>query len=309
LALAAGFFVPCAAPPSVQAGDKIEFSTPSASLEVPKVAPEEKESEKYSAEAPLRPDTSGVDVLPPTQVFVITNPNRKSGRTRDPASMDNRDDTADADSSDDSSNAKLRPNKNAPKLWDLGVGWDQDSRNTFSQRREDNPAGRESLRNRLELSRERGSDYRRDERFSRDSSDSTEETTWSRSFFHHGPASSGGTREGQFESFYDGVRAASQVPIEAYSMALPPNPIDTMVRESQLPPGMAQYNLQLDALHGKIPDETQNPRFAFQPVQTRPLSLNPDPYARLAPPPAPPGQVQSPPAILPFPKRPGSVFQ
>jgi hypothetical protein len=56
-------------------------------------------------------------------------------------------------------------------------------------------------------------------------------------------------------------------------------------------------------------DETPGLPRTIHPAGTKTVSQNPDMFARQQPPASPPGQVQSPPAILPFPKKPGSVFQ
>jgi hypothetical protein len=77
-----------------------------------------------------------------------------------------------------------------------------------------------------------------------------------------------------------------------------------------LPPGVAAYNAQLDAMHGKIPDATAMTPRIFRPLQAQEaMSQNVNVYAREEPPPSPPGQVQSRPAILPFPKKPGDVLR
>jgi hypothetical protein len=316
LALAAGCFAPCALSQSVPAGDKIEFSAPSVPLAVPQVQSEEKELTKASVDASLRPDTSALEVLP-EETLVLVPQKRKSARSPDSASTfadnrDNRDDSADADSSYGSLDQKLRPIQKATNLWDLSRAWDQDSERNFSDRRGDNPANRDNLHERLDpWSAARGIDRQRNDPFGRDSSASTEDTTWSHSFFHHELSGVGGTRDGQVDSFYDDVKAAATpAPAETYSLPIPYSASDEMLRESKLPPRMVEYNLQLDAMRGKTPDETPGARLTFHPVETRPVvSQNPDPYARQEPPPSPPGEVQARPAILPFPKRPGSVFQ
>jgi hypothetical protein len=320
LALAAGCFAPYAWSQSVPAGDKIEFSTPSVPLAVPQAQSEEKELTKASVDASLRPDTSALEVLPEDTVVLIPQ-KRKSTRTSDSSSTfddnrdnrDIRDDSTDADGSYGSLDQKLRPVQKATNLWNLSRAWDQDSERNFSDRKNGNPANRDNLHDRLESLNAMGEiDRHRDDPFRRDSSDSTEDTTWSHSFFHHGLSDMDGARDKQIDSFYDDIKAASPAPAlaETYSLPLPSSASDEMLHDSKLPPRMAEYNLQLDAMRGKTPDETPGARLTFQPVETRPVvSQNPDPYARQEPPASPPGQVQARPAILPFPKRPGSVFQ
>jgi len=310
LALVAGCFAPCASPLTAQGGDKIEFSAPSASLDIPRVQREEKEPAKSAFDRSIRPDEAVLaeQMQDSTEVVVITRPKKKTTRIWDSALTDNRDDTADANSREDSLDHTQRPINGATNLWDMDKGWNQNTGHIYSERRADDPVKPESLRARLEaMNTARTTYYQKDNRFDRRPSDSDEDSSWSRNLFHHGFLGMGETRE----PFYDDVKPMNAEPSQAYLSVRPSSAADDALRDSKLPPGMVEYNSQVDVLRGKTPEEmlTAPALRPYQPVETKTVSQNPDPYARQQPPASPPGQVQSPPAILPFPRRPGSVFQ
>jgi hypothetical protein len=317
LGLVAGCFVPCVMPFSARAGDKIEFSTASVPLEVPRMQREAKESPNSTIGVPTRPEDaiSAEEMQDSAGGVIIASPKKKTVRAGDSIFTDDRDDTTDADSRYDSLDSKRRPVNRATNMWDLGRGWNQDTGIASANHIGHNPAGQASLRDRLEALHATGRDdyqseqRQRDERYDKGSTDSDEDSVWSRRIFHYGLSGMGGTQVGQFDPFYDETKAMNQGSSQVNSWARPPSVIDDQLRDSRMTPGMAEYNSQLDILRGKTPEATQDAPGAFRPVETRTVSQNSDPYARQQPPASPPGQVQSPPAILPFPKRPGSVFQ
>ena len=314
LALAAGCFATYATPPCALAGDKIEFSVPRAALQVPKVQSDDKETADSAREASLRLDTSALELQESSeQVVFFAAPKKKTDKTRDPTSMRDREDTSSEDgtySDLDGLDDKTRSGRAATNLWDLEHAWKQDPRSTFAGRREENPAVQDDLHARLDSLSSLGNNaYKRDERFYRDSPDSLENTTWVRNLFNHGLSGMTGTSEGRTGASHDDVKPASQWVGQTHAFSTPYSAADDLLRDSKLPPGMVEYNLQIDTLRGRTPEETPGARLTFQLPELKPVTQNSDPYARQEPPASPPGQVQSRPAILPFPKRPGSVFQ
>jgi hypothetical protein len=317
LALAAGALWPCTMPFSARAGDKIEFSAPGVSLEAPRVEREVKEpsnegSPSMRVEGPIVdemiPDSSGV--------VIISTQKRKDAKTSDPTFTDNRDNDANPDNSYDNLDSKQQP-INGDYRWDMERGRNPYGGRLFSDRRsaediEFVSQDQDTLRTRLEaVNKAEKNDYHRDDRYSDRVPDANQDSTWSRGFFHNGLPDLNPMRTGQFMPLYDQMNVVNEQPSQGASPARPFGVEDEQLRESVLPPGMAEYNAQMDVMHGKIPDETvvvSTPRMS-RPAAASAESQNPDMFARQDPPASPPGQVQSRPAILPYPKKPGSVLQ
>jgi len=83
LALAAGVLSPCLMPPSARAGDKIEFSAPGASLDVPKVEREDQGTPKPEIQASVSGDGIYLDdnMQASSDVVIISAPKKKGSRT------------------------------------------------------------------------------------------------------------------------------------------------------------------------------------------------------------------------------------
>ena len=96
LTLAAGIVTPCLLAVSAHAGDKIEFSAPSTTLEVPQVPREKKDNLKTVVDGSLQVDapTPAEDAQnATTDVVVFSAPKKKDFRTdslyADPLNTDN----------------------------------------------------------------------------------------------------------------------------------------------------------------------------------------------------------------------------
>jgi len=297
------------------AGDKIEFSAPGASIELPKVEHDDKGLPKLDEfQPPVRPDDLLVEDSAPSssEFLIIPGQNKKDAKRSDPAFADGRDNDANpgADGTYDNLVSKRRPATDTTDRWDTRRGQDPDAGSAFSEGKNDKTTGEESLRSRLEMVNTEGrTDYQKDGRYGERSPDSSENTVWTRSLFNHGFTGLERMREGQFVPFYDEVQGANQEAGQGFSTARSSSAADDQLRDSTLSPGVAAYNAQADAVRGKTPDGmTAAPRTIY-PVQTQTVTQIPDVYARQEPPASPPGQVQSRPAILPFPKKPGDVLR
>ncbi len=186
LALAAGALSPCAMPPSARAGDKIEFSAPGASLEVPQVVRDDKEPPKSEMQTSMQVnDMIPASMLGYSEIVIISTPKEKDVKTWDSAFADDRDDDPDADSRYDNLDSRQRPINGATNWWDMPGGWNPDAGSIFSERRRGEAASRDNLRGRLEAVNTAGrTDYQKDERYGKHSPDSDPDSAWSRDFFH-----------------------------------------------------------------------------------------------------------------------------
>jgi hypothetical protein len=298
-------------PLSARAGDKIEFSAPSASLEVPRVERIDKEPPKSGMQAPM----PAVNMFPEEmqvspEIVIISTPKEKDLKTGDSAFTDNRDNNTDADSRYDNVDSSRRPINGATNRWDMPGGWNPDAESISPERRRDEAASQDDLRTRLEAMNTAGrTNYQKDERYGRRSSDSDEDSAWSRSFFHHGSPGLERMREGRFVPFYEEIKMINEQFSQGYSSARLFSAPNGLPRDSTLPPGAAEYTSQRDVARGNTLDETGGAPRTIHPEETTTVSQNPDVFARKEPPASTPSQVQSRPAILPFPKKPGSVFQ
>jgi hypothetical protein len=331
LALAAGALSPCALPPSARAGDKIEFSAPSALLGVPEVVRDDKEPPKPEVQAPMRADDMLLEsTQDSSEIVIISTPKEKNVKTWGSAFTDNRDNDADEDSGYDNLDSRQRPTKGATNWWEMPGGRDPDAGSIFSERRRDEAASQDSLGGRLEAGNTaRRTDYQRVELFGRRSSDLVEESAWSSAFFRQAlppeetvaqklSAWSGSLFHPGSTSFYRAqdksmptyaqMKAINEQLSRGYPSARLSSAVDNQPRGSSLSPD-AEYLSERDAARGNTPDETVSAPRTFYPAETKTVSQNSDIFARQEPPASPRGQVQSRPAILPFPKKPGSVFQ
>jgi hypothetical protein len=337
LALAAGALSPCAMPPSARAGDKIEFSAPGASLEIPQVVRDDKEPPKPEMQTSMQ----AADMVPEgiqdsSEIVIISTPKEEDARTWDSAFTDNRDNNANAGIRYDNLDSRQRPINGATNWWDMPGGWNLDAGSIFSERGSDEAASRDGLRGRLEAVTTAGrTDYRKEELYGRHSSDSDEDSAWSRSFPHHGSPGLERMRDGQFvpvyeevstwyhgvlhsrpasvdrtreSQFYAQMKANNEQSSHGYSPERLSSVADNQPRGSSLSPD-AEYISERNAARARTLEETMSAPRTIHFAETNAVSQHPDIFARPDPPASPPGQVQSRPAVLPFPKKPGSVFQ
>lgn len=310
-----------------RAGDKIEFSAPTVSLAVPRLEREDPSVPNSALDAPTPPDAAAMaDAMQSSQQVVMIPAQRKKDRIWDSSSRDdrdnlyNRDETLDDHNRDDDFDLDSKPqsDKGLTNFWQLGKEWDYDNRRTLSDNRQDGPAGETDLRSRLETLHEsmrseydRNDRYDRHDPYDRNTTDSEQESGWTHSFFQHGFMGMGKSEDSQYNYWSDQTKAiVQQQPVEqpAYLRDQLTSAAEDQLRESKLPPGMVEYQAQQDEERGKVRDEPLTLR-RYEPVESRAINAEPNPYARQMPPPSPRGDVQSQPAVLPFPKRPGSVFQ
>jgi hypothetical protein len=312
LALVAGALSPCAMPSSARAGDKIAFSAPDASLQVPQVERDDKEpSTSELQKSMLAGDLFPTSIQESSEIVIISTPRRNDIKKRDSAFTDDWDNDTDEDSRYDNDNLdpRQRPIKGATNRWNMPGGWNPDAESIYSERRSDEAASQDTLRARLEAeSIAERADYQRDGRYGRRSSDSDEDPKWSRSVSHHGSSGLERMREGQFVPFYEEIKSMKEQPNPGYSSTRFSSAQDDLQRDSTLSPEAARYASQRGDALGKTPDETVNAPRTIRPAERTTVSQNPDVSERQEPPASPRGQVQSRPAILPFPKKPGSVF-
>jgi hypothetical protein len=303
--------------PSVWAGDKIEFSAPGVSLEVPEAVRDEKELPKHEIPTSMQAGDELYDGMQPSsEVVIITTPKEKGTKRRDSSYLDDRDNNTDADSRDadsryDNLDSTQRSVNTATNRWDAQTEWNPNTGSAFSERRNEEASSQDSLRGRMEALTTTGkADYQRYDLYGRQSSDSDEETAESSSFFH--PESTGSERmeEGRYQPFYEQMKAINEQPSQGYSPTSLYTAASDLSRDPSLPPSVAEENLQREFSRGVTPEGMASAPPAYHPPEeTRTVSQNNDIYTRPDPPSSPQGDVQSRPAILPFPKKPGSVFQ
>ena len=322
--------------PSARAGDKIEFSAPGVPLEVPQVVRDDKEPPKSEMQPPMQAE----DMVPgsmqrSSEIVIVFTPEEENVNTWDSAFTDDRDNNTDANSRYDNLDSRLRPINGPTNRWDMPGTWNPDA-GSISERRRDEAASQDNLHGRSEGVNTAGrTDYQKEERYDRHSFDSDEDPAWSRSFYHYGSPGLERMREGQFVPFYEELsswshgffyhptvnadrkrmkqyyaqmKANSEQASQGSSSERFSSPTDDQPRGSSLSPD-SEYISERNAARGRTLDETPGLPRTIHPAGTKTVSQNPDMFARQQPPASPPGQVQSPPAILPFPKKPGSVFQ
>jgi hypothetical protein len=303
LFVAAGALSPCVISPFAWGGDKIEFSAPSGSLEVPQPEREDKEAFKTGLRPPA-PANAGLtqgDLQASSEILIITTPKRNAVKTRDANSTDSRDSDSTADSRYDNLDSRVRR--------DAAAQWNLDGKSPF-ERRTDQPANTDSFRSRLDALDSAGkNDYLKDDRYNADSSDSSEGSRWSRTYYHYGAAGLQRTQEGPFMPFSEEMKAMNEQAIQNNSSPrLSTAPNDLLRDVASRPNALSPFSSG-DAARDRLPDETVTTPRTFHPPETRAVSQNSDTFARPDPPPSPRGQVQSRPAILPFPKKPGDVLR
>lgn len=297
---------------SARAGDKIEFSTPAVPLTVPQAPREEKSSARTSLSPADRPEDAirQEQMADSSEVVVFAPAQGKSSSPWDRTSSNSRDGNTDETAPYNSLLSKPVTAFGQTNFWDdMGRGWDGDKRSIFSKEPDDQAVMQNgSLRDRMEAEASRKDDLWRGDRYGTHSR-TGDDSVWSRNTFNDANAAWRPQVE-QYQTYLDELKAKSEQQREA---GIRP--------ERSLWPDDSRRELNYSANAGlnwtpaewasKRMDE-QEQMSSSRTVQQAPsqsTTIFPDPYARLGPPPSPPGQVQSQPGILPFPKRPGSVFQ
>ena len=302
----------CALAASTRAGDKIEFSTPAIPLQVPQFPRDVKSSPKAAAPEMERPDDAlqQAQMADSAEVVVYAPVAKKSFGNWDSRYSDKKDDNTDENSPFDNETSKSRAALRETNTWeDLGRGWDVDKKSIFARDNNDQAVLQNgSLRERLEVEAERKNNSWRDNRYS-DRFGSAEDSTGTKKVSDQDTSVNWAPRLGQYQTFLDEMKEKSeQAKLANTWTQASPWPDDTR-RETGFSPGKTPgwTPAEWDSKRTEVQSQTTPVITQQSPVQ--PLTIFPDPYARLGPPPSPPGQVQSQPGILPFPKRPGSVFQ
>ena len=128
-------------PFSLRAGDKIDFSTPSAALDVPQVENDEKEAPQADIPiaSPVNRFVAG-SVQVSSEVVVVTRPKRKDDRAWDSNYGDDRDSATETDlDSPDSPDSRQKPNRRV----DAQREENSYARSAFSQQRSEEAAERQ----------------------------------------------------------------------------------------------------------------------------------------------------------------------
>jgi hypothetical protein len=318
LVLAAGALSPCAILPSARAGDKIEFSAPGASLGVPQVVRDDKEPSKTGMPASMQAD-DGVQeeeqMEDSSEVVVLSTANEKGVKTWDSAftnvwDTNVWDNDIDANSRYDDLDSRQRPIHGATNGWDMPGELNPDAGTIFSEKRKEEAAIQDILRDRSEAVMTAGrTDYQKDEYYGGHFPNPNKDSASFRNFLDHGSSGLERIREGQYMPFYEEMKAINEQFSQGYSPARLFSAANGLPHDSTLPSGVDGYTWQKDVARGNTPGETASAPRTIHPAETRTVSQNPDRFGPQEPPASPPGQVQSRPAILPFPKKPGSVFQ
>jgi hypothetical protein len=186
---------------------------------------------------------------------------------------------------------------------------------TYSEKARDERAGQNDQGNASLTSMMSGkSDYQRQEYLERQrtqgSSESSDDVSWNRNYFHFGVTGVQKVQEGQYTSLYEQMKLMNEQATKGAS------PVDLSDNNGSVPRyGTTGYDSantfnRTDDAQSRATGQSAAPNYqAYRPAPTPVVSENADKFARQEPPASPEGQVQSRPAILPFPKRPGSVFQ
>jgi hypothetical protein len=293
--------------PSARAGDKIDFSAPSAPLSVPQIERENKDA-NASEHISLLPDREPAQIsdVPPAQETVVIVPQTKrQGHSWESESTSR--DPFEADKAELDPYANARENLGATNRWDMRKGWEATPPDIF-QRNEDGERA-DSLRARLDPlnpASNRDRDPLAVDRFSRDSRDLDTDSAWSRSPYNHA-ISLDRIRTGQFVPF-DGEEKSVLDPRATETTTSVPEPAPGY-NYATTAPGMAQYNSQLDTLHGKVPDERVTLSRSYHSESRSRQAQGYGSYSQADTTPESRGMAPTRPAILQFPKKPGDLLR
>ena len=208
---------------------------------------------------------------------------------------------------------KLRTEDNSTNLWEARGNHDDElGRAVFSRDQNEDVTSDDSIRAACRTDKRSRSDYQPGGHFGRTSDDSKDEPGWMKSVFEGGLSAINDGHDTQTSSFADKIKAMNDQTSQAsmYSRTQPLRVEEDMLGQPKSPYAGTEYTSAWSATKGKTVDETYYSPLPIQTTIQRPAYVpqNPDVYARQEPPPSPAGDVQSRPAILPFPKKPGSVF-
>lgn len=331
--MVAGGLSPCALPGSAWAGDKIEFSAPSASLEVPQVVHED--TSPLSFHMPRQADYMTPEGMQRPPPMVIISTSRGNGlKAWDSDDTDDQDDVYSVDRRDnldrrtDSSYSKQQAVDGATKKW--YDPRDPELKSVFSERRRDEAANGDHLRGRLNSENAPGkNDYGADQLYGRHFGDLDED--WSRRTQDRGLQSEGSAKEDLSAWAHSVLHPASYgidrtlAKQQRFTQMGTVNPnnrqrdssedssgvSDRLPTNPGLPAGaesVARQWSQWGDRDRRTPEETSREPLHYRDEYTNTMGQYSDSFSRPQPLAVPPSQVQSPPAILPFPKKPGSVF-
>jgi hypothetical protein len=328
-ALTAAALSPCVLPLSLQAGDKIDFSAPTTSLEVPKVEKVDKDIEQSDSQ--MTPQDRLMGRVAPaisTEIVVVTPPSRRDDdrddssyrSDRDRNSLDN---NANQDASYDNLNSSERPdNRDIRQTRDNSFGGD-----AFSQENGDGATSDDSLHNRMDAA-ERKMDDQKNDRLD-GSSDSAFDSSWSSEYYQQNTREQN-TVVQKLSAFSQnllhpgltGLQRLQDRSMPSYALMknlnedLNPGPSPSDVpteademRRNSMQAQRTDIDGSMDNLRDPAQDQSTSVPLRIHPLEEPSLSLNPDEYVRQLPPSSPRGWMQSQPAILPFPKKPGDVLR
>ncbi|MGP8199857.1 MAG: hypothetical protein ACLQU4_10185 [Limisphaerales bacterium] len=329
--VAVGALSPCFMPVSARAGDKIEFSAPSASLEVPQVAREEAPLPSFNL--PMRTDDRTPEDVRGRTVYVVTTPRQNGLRAWDSDDTDDQDDAYPGSGHEDRDRRNDELYSSQRAVYELTNRWDdardRDFESIFSHRRRQETASEGHFGGQAEAEKALGRiDYEADKRYASHFGDSGEDLTWSRQTLDGGlepeetarkemsawadkilhPASHEIDRTLARQQRFTQMRGVNRNSLgedpseDSFSVA------DSLPPGSTLSPATDTFATQWNDKGRRMPEETPRAPLNYKYDYTNTVGQYSDLFSRQQPPASPPGQVQSRPAILPFPKKPGSVF-
>lgn len=336
--LATGSFIACAIPFAVFAGDKIQFSAPDVSLKVPEVVADDSQQIESTFQAPT-PVDNGIypdqgEVAGYSEVYVVMPPKKDRDRRSDSLFSDRRDDRdndlddsgrsddygrSDGYFSDDRHSSRRNSTADKQKKLEQSLNMDgdgyHDGEGAYLDRRSREGERQDNLRARLDsMTTSERNDYERNDRFLGRTSDSGENSAWTaRDIFHRNLMGTGHAAEGQLalssgNSTYEGTTPLTQQFSQGYSPARTPDSIYNAQQNPALQPGLPDYADHRADRADNPQTPVAIPRRESKPASQPQWGEHPNLFGPEMPPASAPGNVQSQPAILPIPKKPGDVL-
>ena len=300
--------------------DKIEFTAPTAPIDVPAILKEDRIQDKFEyhpADSPdrlfMEDNVQAYGVVP--DVVVVNPSSKRISRTSDD-SLRNLDDSADTNSDSASSFDRMGPQlprmDSVTNSWDRRSEFDDNIETSRYQRRADDATSPENFHSRFDALSSANTSESRDfgERNWRNpNSNSGRNSPWSVSYFHHdwtGFGRSGDSQE--WTSYSEMIAAASRAQDPLYPHA-PTATVGQDALQNARQPGLDYNNYSARNAAGAA-DSAGTALGNFNDPGTTSLSAQ-NPYSQPRPRPSSSlnSQPREVPAILPFPKRPGDVFQ